>query len=99
MTHYILTAYDHTDAMERRMSARAEHVKCIDRLRDSGKALFGGPLIDESGKMIGSTILFAMSKDELEEYLKIEPYVTEKVWDRIETKACKIGPSFLSKFN
>lgn len=37
------------------------------------------------------------SKKELDEYLKTEPYVVHKVWEKIEILPGQIGPSFIKK--
>lgn len=81
------------------MSCRAEHIALIDKLRAEGKALMGAALTNDMGQMIGSIITLDMSAAELDNYLKIEPYIINGVWDtdRIEIKTCKVGPSFVNK--
>ena len=97
MKNFVLTAFDYTDeqALDRRMAVRQDHIKFIDELRDQRKALLGAAILDDSGKMIGSTIFFQMTQGELDEYMKTEPYITQNVWEKIEIKECKIGPSFI----
>ncbi len=97
---FLLTAYDATDddALNRRMENREAHLATIERFRASGNMHMGAAICDEAGKMIGSCIIAEFpTKAELEEWLKEEPYLTGKVWDRIDVKECKIGPSFLPK--
>lgn len=93
---FLLLASDHVDAgaYDRRMSARADHIAFIDQLRDSKQAIVGAALLDETGKMIGSTLFLNMTQEELDSYLRDEPYITNRVWDKIEVKECRIGPSF-----
>lgn len=93
---FVLIAYDAPDALERRMASREAHIQYIDKLRLEGKALLGAAQLDENNKMNGSIIFFNMSKTDLDEYMKTEPYIINKVWDKIEIKTCKIGPSFSS---
>jgi len=33
-------------------------------------------------------------RQELDEWLKIEPYVIRRVWEKIEVQPCRVGPSF-----
>jgi uncharacterized protein YciI len=93
---FLLLAYDYqdSDSYARRMKVRSEHIACIDQLRDSGKALLGAAILDDSGKMIGSTIFLKMTDEELKDYLDKEPYLTAKVWEKVEIKECQLGPSF-----
>lgn len=95
MDAFVLTAYDHHNALERRMSCREEHIKLIDQLRTQGKALMGVALTDDKGTMVGSTIILKMTQAELDQYMKDEPYITNNVWERISVHNCRIGPSFL----
>ncbi|MBT6842986.1 MAG: hypothetical protein HOA17_04200 [Candidatus Melainabacteria bacterium] len=94
MSHYLLTATDKAGAMDRRIACRDEHIAYIDKLRDQDKALLGAAQLDDDGKMSGSVIFFDMTKEELDDYMKEEPYITNKVWGDIKITECKIGPSF-----
>ena len=97
MSHFILTAYDYTDegALDRRMAARTEHFQYIDEIFAQGKVIMGGARLDDNGKMIGSTIVFEMTQAELDEYMQKEPYITQKVWEKVEVSEYKVGPRFL----
>lgn len=96
MEHFIL-AYDYKDkdALSRRMNVREKHIELIISLKAQGKILYGAAILDDSGQMIGSAIIsnFA-SRAELDNYLKIEPYITGQVWETIEIKPCSVGPLF-----
>lgn len=92
---FLLIAYDFENSLERRMACRAEHVKLIDELREARKALIGAALTDEEGKMIGSTLMLDMNQAELDQYLKTEPFIINKIWEKWEIKTCSIGPSFI----
>jgi uncharacterized protein YciI len=95
---FLIIGRDGTDekAPERRLAAREAHLALGDRMRDQGKALFGVAVLDEAEKMVGSVYIcdFA-SRDELDQWLKEEPYVTGDVWQDIEIKKCRVGPSFV----
>ncbi|HQG31083.1 MAG TPA: YciI family protein [Deltaproteobacteria bacterium] len=98
--HFLVTAYDGTDeqAPSRRLAARERHLASIEQLKSQGKALYGAALIDDRGAMIGSLVIYEFdSREEFDEYLKSEPYVTGKVWEKIEVKPCRVPPIFLGK--
>lgn len=82
---FLLLAYDGNDpeALQRRLNVRDEHLKKISGLKKAGEFLFGGAMLDESGNMIGSMIVYDFpDRQSLEERLKDEPYLTEKVWEK-----------------
>ena len=91
---FILIAYDGTDpgAMERRMKVREEHLAKVGVLKREGVVLFGGAILDEEGKMIGSTIVYEVTdRQALDERLKDEPYIFGKVWEKIEIKPFRLA--------
>ena len=84
---FLLIAYDGTDpeAPERRLKVREEHLEKIGRLKRDGECLFGGAILDDGGKMIGSMIVYDFpDRQSLDARLKDEPYITEGVWKKIE---------------
>jgi uncharacterized protein YciI len=91
---FVLIAYDGEDdgALERRMKAREEHLKKIDILKSRGEFIFGGAILDNSGKMIGSTILYEFpDRAALDEWLKGEPYINQNVWAKIEIRPFRLA--------
>jgi uncharacterized protein YciI len=94
---FLLIAHDGTDseALERRLKVREEHLEKIEELKQSGNFLFGGAILDVDGKMIGSIIVYELpDKQALDEILKDEPYFTKGVWKKIEIepfRTAKIG--------
>jgi uncharacterized protein len=94
---YIVTGYDGTDekAMDRRLKVREEHLKSVERRFKSGEHLYGAAILDEAGKMIGSMMVVDYpSREELDKWLKEEPYVMGDVWQKIEIKPCKVASIF-----
>lgn len=84
---FLLLAYDGTDpeALQRRLNVREEHLKRINLLKNSGEFLFGGAILDNNGKMIGSMIVYDFpDRQSLEERLQDDPYLKEKVWEKTE---------------
>lgn len=99
---YIITAYDGTDekAIDRRLMAREEHLKSVERRVKEGQHLYGAAILDDNGKMIGSLMVVDYpSKEELDNWLKVEPYVVVKVWEKIDIKPCKVAPIFMNLFD
>ncbi|MFJ8234913.1 YciI family protein [Ureibacillus sp. NPDC094379] len=94
---YIITAYDGTDeqAINRRLMARDEHLKSVEKRVKDGQHLYGAAMLDEDGKMIGSMMVVDFpSKDELDNWLKVEPYVVENVWQKIDIQPCNVASIF-----
>jgi uncharacterized protein YciI len=91
---FLLIAYDRTDpdAENRRSGIRPEHLKKISNLKRNGEFLFGGAILNDEGKMIGSMILYEFpDRAALDERLKDEPYVTEGVWGKIEINPFRLA--------
>ncbi len=98
---FVVTAYDGTDeyALERRLRARAEHLKSVEKRFNEGNHLYGAALLDDTEKMIGSMMVVDYpSKEALDEWLKEEPYVTGNVWQRIDVLPCKVAPIFMESY-
>jgi uncharacterized protein len=84
---FILIAYDGTDegALERRMKVREDHLAKTAILKKSKEFLYGGAILDDTGKMIGSMIVYEFpDRQSLDEKLLEEPYITAGVWKKIE---------------
>lgn len=94
---FLVIGYDGEDdeALERRLAVRENHIKLSDNAIKTGEQIFGVAMLDDEGKMKGSAMIVDFpSKAELDEWLKVEPYVTGDVWKKIEVVPCKVGPSF-----
>lgn len=90
---FIVIGKDGTDekAKERRLAARAEHIMLGEKLRLSGNMWYGAALWDDNNEMVGSMLLMDFpSRKKLDEWLKIEPYITGKVWKSIEILKCNV---------
>lgn len=87
MPHYLVVAYDGTDpeAMNRRLAARPAHFEGMKPMVESGEAVSGGAILDDAGRMIGSAMMVNFKdRAALDAWLQRDPYVTGKVWERIE---------------
>ncbi len=94
---FLVLGYDGKDegAVERRLAVREAHIANGDKMVAEGTALYGVAILNDEGKMAGSMYVCDFpSRDELDEWLKVEPYVTGKVWEKIEVFPCRVGPSF-----
>ena len=82
---FALIAFDHDDALERRMACREQHLQRLQALAKEGKFLGGGVLLNEQGKMIGSNVHLGFDqRSDLHNWLEDEPYLVGRVWERIE---------------
>lgn len=91
---FLLIAFDGEDsfALERRMKVREEHFQKIALLKKSGEFLSGGAILDDTGKMIGSMIVYEFpDREALDERLKDEPYITKGVWKKIDIRPFRLA--------
>ncbi len=95
---FLVMGHDGTDAeaLNRRMAARDAHLALGTQMRERGQLLYGVAILNDAQNMIGSVMVADFpSRTELDAWLEIEPYVTGKVWQRIEIRHCRVGPSFV----
>ncbi|MBN2764390.1 MAG: hypothetical protein JXR41_14950 [Bacteroidales bacterium] len=91
---YLLIAYDGTDpgARDRRMKSRPEHLEKIAVVKKAGEFLCGGAILDDSGNMTGSMIVYDVpDRKTLEERLRNEPYIYNKVWEKVEIRPFRMA--------
>jgi uncharacterized protein len=91
---FLLLAFDSIDnaAIERRLTVRQEHLEKISKMKKSGEFLFGGAILNDDGKMIGSMILYEFpDRETLDKRLKDEPYMTRGVWQKIEIQPFRLA--------
>ena len=87
---------DDADALDRRLAARQAHIALGDQMVAEGRMLYGGAILDDADKMIGSVLVLDFpSREELDAWLKIEPYMLGDVWRRVEVQPFRVGPSFV----
>src|SRR5579872_604786 len=95
---FLVLGYDGKDknTPARRQAARDKHISLGNELMKKGNMWFGAALRDENNNMIGSALFMNFkSRKELQEWLDIEPYVTEKVWETFEVKLCSVRDPWL----
>ena len=87
---FIIKAYDGQGMLEKRMEVRPRHLEGMQKLSDH--IICAGGLLDEAGKMKGSALIMDFdSRKELDDYIANEPYVVEKVWEKIEIDPINVG--------
>lgn len=94
MNQYLITAYDGTDenAFERRMNVRPFHLEGAKKLKENGNFIIGGAMLNEEGKMIGSTMILQFESPlELQNWMDNEPYIAQKVWEKIDVKSFRVA--------
>jgi uncharacterized protein YciI len=58
-----------------------------------GTFLSGGAILDADGRMIGSSAHVEFEhREQLEQWLRSDPYTAGKVWDRIDVREIKLVP-------
>ena len=86
---FIIKAYDGAGKLDKRMEVRPRHLEGMKKL--SEHIICAGGLLDEEGKMKGSALIMDFeSRKELDDYIANEPYVLEKVWEKIEVEQINV---------
>jgi uncharacterized protein len=94
MNQYLITAYDGTDenALERRMNVRPFHLEGAKKLKENGNFIIGGAMLNDEGKMIGSTMILQFENpSDLQHWIAHEPYIQQKVWEKFEVKPFRVA--------
>ncbi len=80
---FLVIAMDGADegAHDRRMAARADHLEGIARLKEAGRFVAGGAILDDDGKMIGSAVILDFpDRESAETAVAEDPYSKGDVW-------------------
>lgn len=94
LKQYFITAYDFTDseALNRRMAVREQHLAGVRKLKETNNFLMGGAILSPEGQMIGSSLYMQFASEaELQQWLHDEPYATQQVWESIEIKFFRVA--------
>ena len=94
MLQFLITAEDGKDeeALARRMQARPAHLENARKLKDNNHFIVGGATLDHEGRMNGSVMIVQFeTEEELNEWLYHDPYVTGKVWKKVEVKPFRVA--------
>jgi uncharacterized protein len=94
---FVVIGHDGSDqeAVARRLSKREEHLQAAEKMKQAGTLKFATAILDDDGKMIGSIMVVDYpSRQDLDQWLKIEPYILGDVWRAVEVKPCRVAPMF-----
>ncbi len=82
---FMIKALDGENMLEKRLAVRGRHLENMKSIKQH--VLCAGGLLDEEGKMKGSLLVLEFDdRLQLEEYLQSEPYIQEKVWEKVEVE-------------
>ncbi|AFK03572.1 YCII-related protein [Emticicia oligotrophica DSM 17448] len=94
MKQYVVVAQDgrDTEALDRRMAARPEHLAGAKALKANNNFIVGGAMLNDDGKMIGSVMIVQFENDEkMKEWYDNEPYIQQGVWKFVEVMPFKVA--------
>lgn len=92
--NFLIVAYDGKDegALERRMRVRPDHFANVMKIREKGHVHCAGGITNEAGQLVGSMLVVSFdTREQLDEYLKTEPYVVNNVWQDIRIDTCNVA--------
>ncbi|PAV27460.1 hypothetical protein C8D92_107142 [Tamilnaduibacter salinus] len=94
--YYAIMSTDVEQSMERRKTAREQHIARLNLLRDEGRLLLAGPhpAIDSTDPgdagMTGSLVVAEFgSLEEAQQWADADPYVNAGVYERVVVKPFK----------
>ena len=77
--------YKDPDALSRRLSVRETHLQRMREEKEKGNFIIGGAKLNDQGNMHGSMLVVQLeNEDEVKKWVEEDPYVTGKVWEKIE---------------
>ncbi|MBP5513673.1 MAG: hypothetical protein J6Y04_02705 [Bacteroidaceae bacterium] len=86
---FVITAYDGEGMLAKRMEVRPLHLEGMERLKEH--LVCAGGLLDDAGNLKGSVLVMEFqSREDVDEYLAHEDYVTEHVWERITVERMNV---------
>lgn len=94
MKQYLIYAHDFTDneAIERRMAVRPNHLEVVKKLKENNNFILGGAILNDDGKMIGSTMVLQFeTEEEFQDWYQNEIYISGRVWDKIEVHPFRVA--------
>ncbi len=86
---FLIKATDGANMLPQRLAVRSRHLENMAQVK--GTVLCAGGLLDEAGKMRGSVLILDVERrEDLEAYLRSEPYVAAGVWEKIEVEPLNV---------
>lgn len=84
MKQFTITAFDHThtDTLDKRLAHREQHLTALRLAVKQGTVFSGGALLDDDGKMVGSSLHTQfLTKNDAEAWVKNDIFFQEDVWN------------------
>ncbi|MXN20018.1 YciI family protein [Pseudooceanicola sp. GBMRC 2024] len=80
-------AWDKPGALETRLANREAH---LDYVKSTGKALYGGPFMDDAGQMAGSMLVLDITTaEEAQTWAANDPYAKAGLFEKVELRPWK----------
>ena len=88
---FIVIARDYKQTgYERREILKSQHTQLANTLTDQGKFIYAVDLRDNAGQINGTAFVVDFSsREELDKWLTIEPYMLGQVWENVTIIPCK----------
>ena len=84
--------YKDPDALSRRLSVRETHLQRMHEEKVKGNFIVGGAKLNDQGNMHGSMLIVQLeNEDEVKKWVEEDPYITGKVWEKIEIFSFRIA--------
>ena len=81
-------------------NSRSVPIPSKGRRFKEGQHLYGATILDNEGKMIGSMMVVEYPiREELDNWLKVEPYVVGNLWQKIEVQSCRVASTFMKLYD
>ncbi|MFO0774421.1 MAG: YciI family protein [Nitrospiraceae bacterium] len=77
---FVILGFDGPDSQPKRLTHRPAHLAHLAPLDKAGRVILAGPLTDKTGSLI---VLEADSREEIEQIVAKDPYVTGGVFERV----------------
>lgn len=88
---FVITAHDGKDMLEQRMRVRPRHLENMARVRETGRVICAGGILDGDGRPIGSVLVVDFpAREQLDAYLASEPYIIEQVWAEVKVEPMNV---------
>jgi uncharacterized protein YciI len=97
---FLVLAYDYSDkdALNRRLAVRDAHLAGAAEMKERGELLYAAAMLTKQETMCGSMMVMCnLSREEIDQWLEKEPYMTGRVWERVEIIPCRVPDKFMSK--
>ena len=78
---FVILGFDGPEGQIRRKIHRPAHVEKIENWNKHRRVILAGPMTDQVGSLI---VIEANSREEVEEFVKEDPYTVFGVFDRVE---------------